>query len=125
MLIPHSDAAADESRATGVYFENLKDGGKVRSPFKVIMGVEGMTVAPAGTMDEGTGHHHLIVNRTFISPGQIIPADKEHLHFGKGETETELTLPPGQYTLTLQFADGLHRSYGEDMARTIRIEVEK
>jgi hypothetical protein len=45
------------------------------------------------------------------------------MHFGKGQTETPLTLAPGEHTLSLQFADGLHRSYGAAYRKTIRITV--
>jgi hypothetical protein len=55
--------------------------------------------------------------------GQAIPADDMHLHFGKGQTETEVTLKPGEHKLTLQFADGAHRSYGPKMSKTIKITV--
>ena len=49
--------------------------------------------------------------------------DDQHRHFGKGQTETEITLPPGRYRLTMQFADGAHRSYGEKMRKTIEVTV--
>jgi hypothetical protein len=54
----------------------------------------------------------------------VVGADATHIHFGKGQEETELELEPGEYTLTLQFADGFHRSYGEKMSTTIKITVE-
>ncbi len=52
-----------------------------------------------------------------------MPTDSTHIHFGKGQTNTDLELNPGMHTLTLQFADGLHQSYGEKMSATIEIEV--
>jgi hypothetical protein len=70
-----------------------------------------------------SGHHHLLINQTFIEQGSTIPADQNHIHFGKGQTETELNLSPGNYKLTLQFADGYHRSYGKALSKTIQIEV--
>ena len=63
-------------------------------------------------MLEGTGHHHLIVDGKAVPKGSVVPADATHMHFGKGQTETTLKLPPGKHTLTLQFADGAHQSYG-------------
>jgi len=45
------------------------------------------------------------------------------VHFGKGQTEAEVKLPPGNYKLTMQFADGFHLSYGKDMSATINIAV--
>jgi len=52
-----------------------------------------------------------------------VPTDAKHLHFGKGETQAQVTLPPGRHTLTLQFADGAHRSYGPKWAATVRVNV--
>lgn len=100
-----------------------KDGAIVPSRFKVKFGIEGMKVAPAGTMTPGSGHHHLIIDGKMVKKGEVVPADATHLHFGKGQTETEVTLTPGPHTLTLQFADGTHISYGEMMSQTIHITV--
>jgi len=106
-----------------VMFVGIADGAEVKSPVKVQMGVEGMTVKPAGTMEAGTGHHHIIVDDKGVEKGTAVPADDTHIHFGKGQTETELTLAPGKHTLTLQFADGAHRSYGPKLSTTITITV--
>jgi hypothetical protein len=107
----------------GVDFVDLKDGDVVASPFKVKFAVTGMTVAPAGDTSINTGHHHLLINAEGIAAGQVVPADERHIHFGKGQTETLVTLPNGQYTLTLQFANGLHQSYGEVMRKSIHVTV--
>jgi Domain of unknown function (DUF4399) len=106
-----------------VSFSQPKDGAEINGPVKVVMVVEGMKIQPAGEVVEGTGHHHLLINKDFIPPGQVIPTDDAHRHFGKGQTEDVLDLPPGDYKLTLQFADGLHRSYGKDFSATINIKV--
>ena len=87
------------------------------------MGVEGMTVKPAGEVVSGTGHHHVIIDGSPVPMGEAVPKDDTHIHFGKGQTEAELQLSPGEHTLTLQFADGIHRSYGPSMASTIKIHV--
>ncbi len=107
----------------GVDFVDLKDGDVVASPFKVKFAVTGMTVAPAGDTSINTGHHHLLINAEGVAAGQVVPADERHIHFGKGQTETLVTLPSGQYTLTLQFANGLHQSYGEIMRKSIHVTV--
>lgn len=130
----HQHAGADEDSAMAemlpasegarVFFVNLEDGAVVTSPVKIEMGIEGMTIKPAGEITEGTGHHHLIINEGPTPYGTVVGADETHIHFGKGQTETELTLEPGEYTLTLQFADGFHRSYGEKVSKTIKITVE-
>lgn len=108
-----------------VYFKNLKDGDKVKSPFKVEMGIDGLTVDTAGAIVPGTGHHHLLIDAgDSIPSGQVVPKDAQHLHFGKGQTSTDVTLPAGQHVLTLQFADGIHRSYGSKLATTITVTVQ-
>lgn len=99
------------------------DGSTVSSPFTVKFGVEGKTVAPAGDQTPNSGHNHLIVDGSAVPAGQVIPADGTHLHFGKGQTETELTLPKGKHTLTTQFADFSHKSFGPEWSQTITITV--
>jgi hypothetical protein len=114
-----------EHKTNGVYFVNLKDGEKVKSPIYIQMGVVGMTVEPAGKLDEGKGHHHLIIDGSFIEKGQMVPKDETHIHFGKGQIADTLELAPGPHTLTLQFANGVHQSYGKDWSNSIQITVEK
>lgn len=109
--------------AGSVHFVEPADGASVAQEFTVKMGVEGMTVQPAGALKDGTGHHHLIIDGQPVAAGVAVPADDTHLHFGKGQTETTLKLAPGQHTLTLQFADGLHQSYGPALSRTITVTV--
>ncbi len=107
-----------------VEFGNLKDNETINSPFKMKMGVEGIRIDTAGPVVSGSGHHHLLINAgDSVAAGGIIPMDAAHVHFGKGQTEYELVLPPGQYKLTLQFADGLHRSYGSKMATSVTVNV--
>ena len=106
-----------------VFFTDLKENAEVTSPFKVSFGLEGMKIGPVGDMTANTGHHHLIVDGQPVAAGQPVPFDASHLHFGKGQTETELKLPPGTHTLTLQFANGAHLSYGPEMSKTIKIKV--
>lgn len=110
-LVPDdAELEAMESDLPRAFFVNLKHGDVVKSPFKVEFGLEGMTVAPAGTYEDGTGHFHLLINtkldEEFLE--DPIPADDNHLHFGDGSTETELTLEPGEYTLQIVMGDGDH-----------------
>ncbi len=107
-----------------VYFVNLQEGDVVTSPFVVEMGVEGMEVEPAGNLNKSMGHHHILINRGFYETGTVVPMDETNLHYGDGSTQTTLELEPGEYTLTLQFADGLHQSYGEPMSASIKVSVQ-
>jgi hypothetical protein len=116
-------SSATWAQSSSVDFAEPKSGATVTSPFKVKMVVNGMKVNPAGDMTASTGHHHLIVNGGPIKEGESVPFNDTHLHFGKGQTETELTLAPGKYTLTLQFANGAHQSYGSPMSKTIEVTV--
>lgn len=109
--------------AQSVSFAEPSDGATVASPFKVKFAVNGMEVKPAGDMAANTGHHHLLINAESIKAGESVPFDDTHLHFGKGQTETEVKLPPGSYTLTMQFANGAHQSYGAPMSKSIKITV--
>lgn len=124
-IVVSGSIAVAEQMPGMVYFENLKDGQTVTSPVKVKFGIKGMKLRPAGedANDKKSGHHHLIIDAGPVADGHVIPADDKHLHFGKAQTETEVTLTPGDHALTLQLADGAHRSYGEKMSATIRVKV--
>ena len=109
-----------------VFFKNLKDGETVSSPFKVEMGVSGIGLDTAGSMMVNTGHHHLLIDDGDSIPmGTVVPKDSTHIHFGKAQAETTLTLAPGKHKLTLQLGDGMHRSYGAQLASTITVNVKK
>jgi hypothetical protein len=118
------DTSNMEGNHPGVYFLNLKDGDKVKSPVIIEMGVKGMQVEAAGKINDGKGHHHIIIDGTFVEKGNMVPKDETHLHFGKGQTSDTLKLSPGKHTLTLQFANGAHESYGKDWSSTITLNVE-
>ncbi|MFT7268954.1 MAG: hypothetical protein ACI905_001164 [Roseivirga sp.] len=107
----------------GVYFVNLEEGAEVGTTFKVEMGVNGMEVVPAGEIIKNKGHHHIIIDGEFIPAAITVPANMTNIHYGKGQLETELTLAPGKHTLTLQFANGIHQSYGEAWSKTITVTV--
>jgi hypothetical protein len=113
----------DTTGGKGVFFENLKDSEVVKSPLLVKMGVIGMEVEAAGAINPLKGHHHIIIDGTAIEYQNPVPLDDAHLHFGKGQLEAELKLTPGFHTLTLQFANGVHSSYGPRWAKTITVEV--
>jgi hypothetical protein len=96
-----------------VYFISPKDGATVQGPVTVRFGLKGMGIAPAGVKFDNTGHHHLLVDMDFseLKLDAPMPATDKLRHFGKGQTETTLTLPPGKHTLQLVFADYLHQSF--------------
>lgn len=104
--------AVDLREPISVHFSNLKTGYRVRTPFWVEFGVRGMGVIPAGNANEKAGHHHILIDtplpRDHTAP---IPFSATHKHFGKGQTGTELDLPPGRHTLRLLFADHAHKPY--------------
>lgn len=109
-----------------VYFVNIKSGDKVKSPVKILFGLTGMGVAPAGTDKEKTGHHHLIVDSEVKNFSEAIPADANHLHFGGGQTETSLALTPGKHTLQLVVGDFRHIPHQPPIiSEKIFIEVQK
>lgn len=99
------------------------DGSTVSTTFKVRFGVKGMTVTPAGAIEADSGHNHLLINQVPVPKGESVPFDDQHRHFGAGQTEATITLPPGQYRLTSQFANGAHQSYGAPMSSSIQITV--
>ena len=71
----------------------------------------------------GTGHHHLLIDLDSIPEAR--QKDSTHLHFGKGQAETTVTLTPGKHKLTLQLGDGLHRSYGARLTSRMLVDVKK
>lgn len=109
--------------AASVAFVEPVNGAIVPTTFRVRFSVDGMEVKPAGEISDTSGHHHLIINGAGIPAGAAVPFDETHIHFGKGQTEATVTVRPGTYTLTLQFANGAHLSYGEPLSKTITVNV--
>jgi|SRR5271166_7200454 len=111
-----------------VYIISPRNGAKLHSPVTVVFGLKGMGVAPAaaGKIDN-TGHHHLLID-TDLSAVDLhapLPATDKIVHFGKGQTETSLTLSPGKHTLELLFADSTHRSFDPPLhSKKITITVQ-
>ena len=110
-------AAAQERTAPAanaeVYFISPSDGAVVQGPVTARFGLKGMGIAPAGVKFDNTGHHHLLVDTEFseLKLDAPLPATDKILHFGKGQTETTLTLSPGKHTLEIVLADYLHNSF--------------
>ena len=96
-----------------VFFENLKDGEEVTMPFVVKFGAEGVKPVPVAIRVPNTGHHHLIINADLGEDdhGFAIPDDAMHRHFTSGQSDVQLNLQPGRYSLRLVFADADHVPY--------------
>jgi hypothetical protein len=109
------------------YIISPKDGAKVTSPFVVQFGLKGMGIAPAGIKFDNTGHHHLLIDTD--PPADVnapLPASDKIVHFGKGQTETTVTLPPGKHTLQLLLGDSTHVPHNPPvMSKKITITVTK
>ncbi|MDF1749431.1 MAG: DUF4399 domain-containing protein [Alphaproteobacteria bacterium] len=107
-----------------VFFSNIQDGAVVKSPFLVQFGAEGVKITRAGLNIPGTGHHHLLINAVLTSEdkGYAIPEDSHHRHFGGGQTEVELNLDPGTYSLMLVLGDGDHVPF-EPMVTSDKITI--
>ena len=129
-LVAATAFAADRMAAPAgaeVYFIAPQNGAKLHSPVTIKFGLKGMGIAPAGVKFDNTGHHHLLVD-TDVSELKLdapMPATDKIVHFGKGQTETTLTLTPGKHTLQLVFADYLHQSFDPPLtSKKITITVD-
>ena len=117
-----SNAFAD-GHGPQAYIVTPTDGATVPSTFNVVFGLKGMGIAPAGVEKEKTGHHHLLIDMEQLPPLDQ-PLGKEVKHFGGGQTETTLTLPPGTHTLQLILGDHLHKPHNPPVvSKRITIEV--
>ena len=121
-------AASREPSPAGaeVYIVSPKNGAKVKSPVTVVFGLKGMGIAPAGIKFDNTGHHHLLIDSELPADlSQPLAANEKSVHFGKGQTETSVTLPPGKHTLQLVLGDSLHIPHDPAMySKQITITVE-
>ena len=107
-----------------LYIISPQDGDTVTSPVTIQFGLKGMGVAPAGVDKPNTGHHHLLIDTDVPSLDAPIPNDDNHKHFGGGQTEVTLELPPGRHTLQLILGDMAHIPHDPPvMSRKITITV--
>lgn len=115
------DAGSDETEeattttaaaepAASVQITEPADGATVTSPVTVKMAATGFVIEPAGdgTVTEGHGHFHVMIDSGCVAVGEVVPSDATHVHFGKAQTEAPLELAPGEHTLCLQAGDGAH-----------------
>jgi hypothetical protein len=130
ILLTTAALAQDRASAPAgaeVYFISPSDGAKIHGPVNIRFGLKGMGVAPAGIKFDNTGHHHLLVDTDLseIKLDAPLPVTDKIIHFGKGQTETTLTLPPGKHTLELLFADYQHLSFNPPIhSKKITITVD-
>jgi hypothetical protein len=106
-----SQPAAGEQAAdtvARVFSASPANGTTVSSPVTIVFGIENFALTPAGTPGDSSGHHHLLIDTDLPPLDQPIPADANHQHFGKAQTETTLDLSPGEHTLQLLLGDGNH-----------------
>jgi hypothetical protein len=95
-----------------LYIIYPSDGQRIRGSFPVRFGLRNMGVTHAGDKTLNTGHHHLLIDvNEAIDPNEPIPTDKQHIHFGAGQTETRLELPPGKHVLQLVLGDADHKPF--------------
>jgi hypothetical protein len=108
-----------------LYIISPQDGDTVSSPVKVIFGLNGMGLAPAGIKMKNTGHHHLLIDLAQLPDINLpIPSDDQHRHFGKGQTEAFIELDKGEHTLQLILGDHMHIPHEPPIiSKKIRIKV--
>ena len=110
-IAPEVSAQNLVSHAPGdaqAYIVEPSDGAVLPETFKVKFGLSGMDLAPAGVDRDNTGHHHLLIDRPEFELNTSLPSTEQIRHFGKAQTETELTLPPGKHTLQLVLGNYAH-----------------
>ena len=119
-----SAAGSPSVEGAYLYFVSPAHGEVVSSPLKVVFGLSGMGVAPAGIDKAKTGHHHLLIDTGLPDLTLPIPADEKHQHFGGGQTEVVIELAPGKHSLQLLLADFAHRPHNPPlMSQPITIQV--
>lgn len=97
------------------------DGGEVTAPVDLEMTAEGVTIEEAGAVRPDAGHFHVMVDVGCVTPGEAIPDDESHHHFGDGSASAELDLDPGEHELCLQLGDGAHTAL--DVTDTMTVTV--
>ena len=105
---PRADERRPAPKNAKVFFIDLKDGQTIPAKMTIHFGISGMNLAAAGNDRPNTGHHHLLIDTELPGLDQPIPSDFNHLHFGRGQDEMELSLTPGAHTLQLLLGDGDH-----------------
>ena len=108
-----SSLALADGHMPQAYIVSPAEGATVDSPVTAVFGLKGYGVAPAGTMKEKTGHHHLVIDAPLPAMGEPIPANDHYRHFGGGQTQTTVELSPGKHTLQLLLGDHAHLPHAQ------------
>jgi hypothetical protein len=108
-----------------LYFVWPQDGSVIKGAFWARFGLRNMGVTHAGDTFANAGHHHLLINvNDPLDPNEPIPQDKSHLHFGAGQTEARIELPPGRHTLQLVLGDAKHYPFNPPVvSRKITVTI--
>ena len=108
-LVTHPWVVPPPSWSPEAYFTNLKDGQTLESPFVARFGLSMRGIVPAGKTAGKAGHHHLLINQPLpLDFAKPLPFTEQYIHFGKGQMETVVNLPPGNYSMRLVLADQGH-----------------
>jgi hypothetical protein len=124
---PAPETTASTGGAPRVFFIEPQDGATVKSPVRLVFGIENYEIAPvpAGTVETvrpQVGHHHVGVDTDCLPPGTVVPMAAPWVHFGKGDNQIDMQLPPGSHRLTLQLGDDKHVTI-EGLCTTITVTV--
>lgn len=98
-----------------IFLRVPQDDAVVPATFEVVFGLRNYGIAPAGVKLSNTGHFHILIDREAPAIGEVIPADPSHRHYGAGQIETQLTLPPGKHTLRVVLGDADHRVISREL----------
>jgi hypothetical protein len=127
LLFSALSAMALAGDQASVYFITPQDGATVNEKFTIQFGLRGLGVAPAGVENANTGHHHLLIDMDTLPPMDLpLPKSDQLQHFGGGQTQTTITLPPGKHTLQLILGNYAHIPHNPPlMSDKITITVAK
>jgi len=112
-LVPAAELAQSTAPSDAyLYIIWPNDGQRIKGGFWCRFGLRNMGIARAGDKTENAGHHHLLIDvPDTLKPGDIIPSDRNHMHFGAGQSEARIELPPGKHTLQLVLGDAEHKVF--------------
>jgi hypothetical protein len=124
-IISPSFETVKSDKKKSIYIISPRNGDEVRNPVRVIFGLKNMGVAPAGTLKKNTGHHHLLINLDKLPELKLpLPSNENLIHFGLGQTETEVELQKGSNTLQLILGDYMHKPHESPLiSKKIKIFV--